>query len=65
MMATLATLVSHSLTGLSWLSPVEIFAVVAALSYGVGGLIALRIVEHRTAATRPRAPREATYKSAA
>jgi len=65
MIATLATLISNSLTGLSWLSPVEVVAALAALSYGLGGLVALRIAERRTISTDPRAARQRPYKAAA
>jgi hypothetical protein len=56
MIPTLATLVSNSLTGLSWLSPVEVVAALAALSYAIGGLIALRIAERRAVSTTDREP---------
>ena len=66
MIGTLATVISHSLTGVSWLSPTEVFAVVAAISYGVGGLVALRVLQHRSAApAHPTASHQRTYKSAA
>jgi hypothetical protein len=65
MIATLTTLISNSLTGLSWLSPAEVVAALAALSYGLGGLIALRIAGRRTVATDPRAARQRPYQAAA
>jgi len=66
MIDTLATVISHSLTGLSWLSPIEVFAVVAAIAYGVGGLVALRMLERRpTAPAHPAASRQTIFQSAA
>ena len=64
MIATLATVVSNSLTGLSWLSPVEVVAVIAALAYGIGGLVALRLAGRGPVVVgQPRARRQAAYRS--
>ena len=66
MIATLATLVSNSLTGLSWLSPVEVLAAGGILSFAIGGLVAVQIIERRVIpSTKPRTSREATYEAAA
>ena len=63
MITTLATLVSNSLTGLSWLSPAEVLAVVGILSYAIGGLVAVRIIERRVIpTTKPRTSREAATR---
>jgi hypothetical protein len=45
MIPALGTLILNSLTPLTWLSPVQVAAAVAAVIYGVGGLLVLRIVE--------------------
>ena len=66
MIATLATLVFNSLTGLSWLSPVEVLAAVGILSYAIGGLVTVQIIERRgVPTTKPRTSRQASYKAAA
>jgi hypothetical protein len=66
MLPTLATMISNSLTGLSWLSPVEVVAALAALAYGVGGLVALRLAGRTPAAApEPRDRRRVPYDAAA
>jgi hypothetical protein len=63
MIATLATLISTSLEALSWLSPVEVLAVAGMLSYAIGGLVAVRIIERRAIpTTKPRTSREAATR---
>ena len=66
MIGTLVTTIAHSLNGLSLLSPTEAFASVALIAYGVGGLVALRVLEHRSEApAHPTHSRQPTFKSAA
>ncbi|MGH8630939.1 MAG: hypothetical protein ACREU7_09275 [Burkholderiales bacterium] len=69
MIATIGTLVMNSLAGLSWFSTTEAVIALAALVYGIGGLVALRVVENRArstadpvAASRPSYP---PFKAAA
>jgi hypothetical protein len=66
MVTTLVTVLTNSIAGLAWLSPLEVIAAAGALSVAVGGLTAL----HTSAPPSPSdvsiaTTPEPTYKSAA
>ena len=65
----IATLVTSFLNSLSLLSPVEVVAAVAAIVYGVGGLVALWTVDDRsrvsTAPVGTSRPSHPPFKAAA
>ena len=67
MITTLGTLLGNSIAGLAWLSPLQAFVALAALSYAVGGLVALRTAERQDViAHEPvRVKAEPVYKTAA
>jgi hypothetical protein len=67
MMSTIGTLLGNSIAGLAWLSPLQGFVALAALSYAVGGLAVLRTAERRAVTSHEpvRVKTEPVYRTAA
>ncbi len=67
MFTTIATLVTHSLSALAWLTPTEISLAVTAFAYSVGGLVLLSVAERgeATSTIPARTSHARVYKAAA
>jgi len=67
MFTILVTVLTNSIVALSWLSPVEVVAAAGALSFAVGGLIALHTSDQPSLPSRDSIPAVAlpSYKRAA
>ena len=67
MITSLVTVLTNSIAALSWLSPVEVVAAAGALSFAVGGLIALHTSDQPSLPSHDSIPAGAVpnYKRAA